>query len=83
VLSNYFTQLNVAHDCTASTGQGESATAQWVNQTNGLMYFAVLLCLMTDDIAHQGESAGDRCVMTVKCDISRIFDLKVYLMFVN
>jgi hypothetical protein len=36
--------LNVPDDC---TDQGESVTAQWLNQ----MYFTILLCLMPDDFA--------------------------------
>ena len=38
-------------DC---TGQCESATAQWVNQTIYCNYY--LYCLMPDNFAHQGES---------------------------
>jgi hypothetical protein len=59
-------------DC---TGQCESAstTSQWVNQT---IYCTLLsYCLMLDNFARQGESAGFQWVKTVKCDINRIFNL--------
>jgi hypothetical protein len=64
-------------DC---TGQCESATA--ATTLNGLLnqtIYCTLLsyCLMPDNFAHQGESAGSQCVKTVKCDINRIFNLKV------
>jgi hypothetical protein len=55
------------------TGQCESACYVLLN---GLMRLSnVLYCLMPDNFAHQGESAGSQWVKTVKCNINRIFNL--------